>query len=131
MAKKKTPKDYAVDEAKLYVKILANWTCEKCGKTKYESQMHGAHIMPVTYSGTAAEPFNLLCLCAGCHSMGAKSAHQNPVEFTRWLEEAFPGRYDKMKEMAYNYSKNPRPKRDWIEIRKQLKSMVKKLKEEQ
>jgi len=90
--------------------------------------MHGAHIMPVTYNGTAADPYNILCLCAGCHSMGPKSAHQNPVEFSRWLDITFPGRYDECNQRAQEYTRNPKPKKDWVAIRAELKILTRELK---
>jgi hypothetical protein len=121
----KKPKELAIDEAKLLVKIQHNYTCEKCGKSKPQVQIHGAHIMPVTYAGTAALPENILCLCAGCHSMGPKCAHQNQHEFVYWMDAKFPGRYLKMKKIAIDYSKNPYPKKDWVEIRANLKNKIK------
>jgi 5-methylcytosine-specific restriction endonuclease McrA len=122
---KKTPKSLAVDEAKLLVKIRARYICEKCGRTRDQIQIHGAHIMPVTYNGTAAEPENILSLCAGCHSMGSKSAHQQPQEYVYWLDQTFPGRYQKMREMAQEYTRNPKPKKDWVQIRAELKKLIK------
>jgi hypothetical protein len=35
---------------------------------------------------------NLLCLCAGCHLWW----HKWPVEVGRWMEEKWPGRYDRL-----------------------------------
>lgn len=124
---KKNLKDLAVDEAKLLVKLQHDYTCEKCNRAKPEVAIHGAHIMPVTYAGTAADPENILCLCAGCHSMGPKSAHQQPHEFVYWMDEKFPGRYQKMKDRANEYSRNPIPKKDWQEIRENLKQQIKEL----
>jgi len=118
-------KNTAIAEAKKVSKLKAHYTCEKCGKM--DGVMHGAHIMPVTYAGTCADPYNILCLCAGCHSMGPHCAHQNPHEFVRWFEEMFPGRYDDLRERAYSYSKNPMPKKDWKAITKELRQMQKDL----
>lgn len=128
MAKKKTDKGKAVDEAKLIAKLRAGYKCEKCPKTKEDGwQMHGAHIIPVGYNGTAADPDNILCLCATCHSMGKDSSHQNPIPFSNWFNEKFPGRYDELWQIAWGYTQNPRPKKDWIQIRKDLKELTKLL----
>lgn len=120
---KKTLKDKAVDEAKLLAKLRANFICEECSEK--DKVMHGAHIMPVTYNGTAADPYNLLCLCPACHSMGPKSAHQNPGKFIRWLDKKFPGRYDECERRALEYQNCPFPKKDWVEIRNELKLLIK------
>lgn len=132
MSRKKTQKDYAVDEAKRVAKLRDNYTCQKCNRSKKMGyQMHGAHIIPVEYDGTAADPENILCLCATCHSVGRTSAHEDPVKFGRWFDEMYPGLYDRMWQRAWEYIKNPFPKKDWKRIRQQLKEVLKQMGEEQ
>lgn len=81
--------------------------------------------MPVTWAATAADPNNILCLCAGCHSMGPNSAHQNPHKFVRWFEDTFPGRYDELEHKATEYSRTKFPKIDWEETYLTLKELYK------
>ena len=109
---------------------MAGWKCEKCGKPVEGRSAHGAHIMPVTYAGTCADPENLLCLCPGCHSMGPNSAHQQPQQYVYWLDETFPGRYERVREKAIKYSQNPYPKIDWKEVRKENKKKLEELSEQ-
>lgn len=121
-------KEKAVKLAKDIAKGRADYICEKCGRSKEQGWvMHGAHIMPVTWAKTAADPNNILCLCASCHSVGSSSQHQDPVPFSRWLDHEFPGRYDDLRAQAVAYSKNPKPKMDWDEVLKVLREEAKEL----
>lgn len=121
--KQNADKKACVELAKLISKERANWTCEKCNKSKANGYtMHGAHIIPVTYARTAALPKNILCLCAACHSMGPNCAHEDRVGFGLWFNKKFgEKRYTDLKYMAMEYSKNPFPKIDWKLLRKELK----------
>ena len=119
-------KKKSIELAKKIAKDKASWKCEKCGRTKKQGwKMDGAHIIPVEYGLTCANPENILCLCATCHRLGRNAAHENPVPFTRWLEETFPGRYDKLWEIA----RKSRPIYDseWKETFKNLKIQWKAL----
>ena len=116
-------KKKSIELAKKIAKDRANWTCEKCGRSKRQGwQLHGSHIIPVEYGNTAAMPENILCLCASCHSMGRDSAHENPVPFSRWLETKFPGRYDKLWLIARDV-KPIRPS-EWKEKYEKLKEIL-------
>lgn len=66
----------------LWSKIIKNiGECEKChSRTK---ALNSAHIMSRRYLQTRWDLENGLCLCVGCHFW----AHQNPIEFTHWVEE--------------------------------------------
>lgn len=111
----------AVTLAKDIAKERDGWKCMKCGKRKSDGwQIHGAHIVPVSFDATAADPENIIALCAACHSMGKYSAHDNPTDFSAWLEFFYPGRAEKMRMIAYEYDKNPFPKIDWEEKIKEL-----------
>ncbi len=117
-------KKKAIELAKKIAKDKAGWKCEKCGRTKRQGwQQHGAHIIPVEYGLTACVVENILCLCAKCHSMGRDSAHENPVPFSRWLEEKYPGRYDKLWEIAREV--RPIYSSEWEERYKSLKTLAK------
>jgi len=122
--KRSHSKKLAVNEAKRVAKDRDDWTCVRCGRSREQGwRMHGAHIMPVEWDGTAADPDNILTLCATCHSIGRASAHEDPVSFARWLDEKYPGLYDRMHQQAYKYSKNPFPKIDWTDVRDKLKQL--------
>lgn len=64
--------------------------CDRCGSTK---NLQAAHIISRTYMATRFDLENLLCLCAGCHLYWW---HKEPIEAARWLEEKYPGRYDRL-----------------------------------
>ncbi len=70
--------------------------CERCGMTRMDVQLQGAHVIPEGYEGTCADPENILCLCARCHRLGKDSWHQNPMFNARWYDEKFPGRYEEL-----------------------------------
>jgi len=115
-SKKQKLKEKCIKKAKVIAKERAGYVCEKCGRSKEEGwQMHGAHIIPVSYGHTAANPDNILCLCAKCHSMGKESAHDNPTVFTHWLDTKHPGRAEKMWKLA-----QPTDKVDWEQKLKEL-----------
>ena len=103
----KATKKKCIDLAKKIVR--SEGVCRKCGRTKTAGyQIHAAHILPVTYANTCASTYNMLPLCAACHSMGPNSAHQNPHSFVLWFEEQFPGRYKLLQAIAQTHKKN-----DW------------------
>lgn len=125
---KTTPKSAAIKLAKDIAKLRDGYICQKCYRSKEQGwAIHGAHIMPVTYGGTAADPENILSLCAKCHSMGKTSAHQDPVGFGNWYESMYPGKYKKLRNKAIKYDKNPFPKIDWEELRQDLLKIKKKM----
>ena len=126
---KSSPKKTAIELAKKVAKERDGYVCQKCGKSRDGGwTMHGSHIMPVSWSGTAADPENIICLCATCHSMGKTSAHDDPVNFGRWFDAKYPGLYDRMHKKAIEYSANPYPKIDWIEVIDKLKDQLKQSK---
>ena len=91
--------------------------CQICKKSG--GKLEGAHIIPVDFEATAADKENILCLCPQCHKFNKCSAHMNPVWFSNWLEDNFPGRKDRLWEKAKpctNYSAY-----DWKEIYDNLK----------
>jgi len=122
----KNAKTKCVDVAKDISKMKANYICEKCGATREVRQIHGAHIMPATYNGTAADPENIITLCSTCHSIGRTSAHQDPIQFGIWFEDRYPGRYEKLNKKAQDYTKNP-IKIDWDELRQDLLKIKKSM----
>jgi len=65
------------------VKENANYTCEYCGAT--DKQLNSHHIFSRKNKATRWHLDNGICLCVGCHTFGAHSAHVDPVGFMRWL----------------------------------------------
>lgn len=118
----------AVIIAKEIAKIRDNYTCQKCGDK--DKQIHGSHILPVTWGKTSAMPDNILALCAGCHKMKKDSWHEDPIANARWFENKYPGEYDRLMRIAVAYSQNPFPKIDWAEVLNDLKEKKRQLLEE-
>ncbi len=75
-------------------KMDAGYKCTKCGKDGMEVQLQCAHIYSRVYRSTRWALLNVLCLCAGCHFW----AHKNPVDFSLWIIEKFPGRVNDLNE---------------------------------
>lgn len=66
----------------LWSKIIRNYgACEKCGKSG--GRLEAAHIRSRVRLNLRYDLENGLCLCHACH----RWAHQNPVDFTWWLEK--------------------------------------------
>jgi len=120
-------KKKSIELAKKIVKDRAGWKCEKCGRTKKQGwQMHGAHIIPVEYSNTCCLVENIICLCAKDHSMGRDSAHEHPLLFSEWFNKKYPGRYDKLWEIAREV--RPIYSSEWEERYNELKKISHSLK---
>ena len=66
------------------IKRRANQRCEVCGKT---DTLNSHHIVGRRNLATRWDIQNGVCLCAGCHTFKTQSAHQDPVWFTKWLED--------------------------------------------
>jgi HNH endonuclease len=95
--------------------------CKKCGRTREAGwQIHAAHIIPVTYANTCADTYNLIPLCAACHSMGANSMHDNPIHFAEWFNSQYPERYKLLWAIARSVRKN-----DWEMVLIKLKAEFK------
>ena len=88
----------ATEIAKKIVKELANYTCERCYKSKKKgSKIDGAHILSTgAYPEMSCVLLNILCLCSSCHSFGKNSWHHNPVDAVKWFNKKYPGRYNKL-----------------------------------
>lgn len=93
--------------------------CDWCGKTKYESQMHGSHVYSVSNESTAADLDNLMCHCAYCHIF---RWHNKPAEAWDWFEKKWPGRRRRLQKKAgvvVHYSAL-----DWKRIYEELKTTL-------
>ena len=67
--------------------------------------MQGSHIHPEgVYKSMSADPDNILCLCAKCHTGGfwknsnEPSWHEDTVYFVDWFEKNYPERDKELKE---------------------------------
>jgi len=122
MSLRSKQKAKAVELAKKIAKERDGYQCQKCYRSRDQGwQIHGAHIVPVSFDKTAANLRNIIALCAACHSMGKYSAHDNPTDFSAWLETMYPGLSEELRAEAYEYDTNPFPKIDWVEEYERLK----------
>jgi len=112
----KTIRTKAIDQAKLRAKERDSYTCQK--NPNHTGQMHGSHIIPVGAGGIiAADPDNIITLCASCHKLAGDSWHEAPLE-QQWFHKKFPGRYDRLKA---KHETRPIKKYEWQEIYDKLK----------
>lgn len=118
-----TTRKKCIELAKKIAKERDNYTCQKCGASKPNVQIQGAHLLPVTYGLTAADPENILALCSGCHMWKASSWHQSPLENSEWFQTKFPGRYERLKKKAT--PSRPIKEAEWQEILANLKVRLK------
>lgn len=97
-----------VQWAKEKAKERDGFICLHCGRKKEDGwQMHGSHILPEgVYVSMSADPENIICLCATCHNGGPwannrnRSWHGDPLYFSDWFRNKWPGRYEKLLEKA-------------------------------
>ena len=78
-----------VKKSKDEAKRLANYTCERCGRTRPYT-MHGSHILPEgAHVSMSADVDNILCLCFRCHFYWW---HKNPLDAAAWFDKKWPER---------------------------------------
>lgn len=91
----KSDKYYLVRECdQLVSKIVRarDGCCVKCGETR---TLQAAHILPKGHYPRLRYLFeNILTLCLKCHIFGC---HKDPLEFSHWLEEKFPGLEERLR----------------------------------
>lgn len=69
--------------------------CVRCGKTE---RLAASHILPKgKYPRMRFDALNILTLCVGCHIFWW---HRSPIDAHLWLEEKYPGLYDRLKVIA-------------------------------
>jgi len=108
----------AIDQAKQRAKERDNFTCQKCGATGEYKQIHASHIIPVKAKGViAADPENIIALCAGCHRWAGDSWHEDP-KGQDWFDKKFPGLYKKLKQ---KHEVRPVKEYEWKEIYNNLR----------
>lgn len=92
--------------------------CEWCGKV--HSVYHCHHI--ISKGSCAAlkyDPLNGIYLGAGCH---LKVHTTGAMDFSRWLDREFPGRYDKLCLRRSNLFKNSKSNLELVKISLQNES---------
>ena len=122
-----TDRKKCIEIAKTLAKIRDKWVCQRCGKTKPEVQIQGAHILPVTYGNTASDPENIIALCASDHEWARDSWHNSPLE-QDWFEKKFPGRKERLLKKAYPI--RPIKKHEWTAKLEELKNELRVVQKE-
>jgi hypothetical protein len=74
-------------------------SCLRCGKRE---TLQCSHVMPRTYLSVRWLPENAITLCYSCH---IHWWHKYPHEAVAWFDEKFPGRYQKIRELANQHIK--------------------------
>ena len=64
------------------VKERAGYRCERCPKTDY---LNSHHIIGRINLSLRWNLENGVCLCVGCHKFNQNSAHNNPIDFLKWV----------------------------------------------
>ena len=77
---------------------LRDGECQACGSTEF---LQCAHIHSRSYKSIRVDPDNAVALCRSCH---VKFTHR-PLEWSIWVEEKFPGRWDELKTKALKFEK--------------------------
>lgn len=90
--------------------------CQRCSKSS-GIQLQCAHIYSRKYTSIRFDPFNAVCLCAGCHFW----AHQNPLEFIEFIQNSFEGRLEYLREARKLLIK--RKPKEWQELLLALKEV--------
>jgi hypothetical protein len=90
-----------------YIKNLAGWCCEMCGKRYVPWDARGltsAHVKTKgRYSLIRFEPDNLMALCwLPCHE---SRWHKDPQDAMRWFTNEWPGRIERIEIAARNAPK--------------------------
>lgn len=106
----------------LYVRMRANYTCQRCGKTREEGQIQCAHIISRQLVATRTDERNAFALCASCHHYFSKW----PIEFAKFVEETVGlDLYDELKALT-----EAKHKPDWEQEVERLESLIEQLEHE-
>jgi hypothetical protein len=94
--------------------------CEICGGIQY---LNAHHIIGRKALNTRWDINNGCCLCAGCHTLKNRSAHQDPLFFIDWLKRTRP---EDFKYLDKKRKETPRPfsSQDYLETERQLKELA-------
>lgn len=75
--------------------VRDNFACVRCGK---RDNLQAAHLLPKgLYPRMRFELDNILTLDVGCHLF---FAHKDPLGFAAFVNEKYPGLYDRLRERA-------------------------------
>lgn len=89
---------------RLVVECRDKNTCQRCGKTSAESQIHWAHVIGRLAKSIQWTPWNSLALCAGCHFWFDGDNRAKARE--EWWAVKWP---DRALQLQVWRSKKPRP----------------------
>jgi 5-methylcytosine-specific restriction endonuclease McrA len=102
--KRKTAHQELVHEADSWVRaIVFHRQGPKCLKCHESKPLHAAHIL--SKGANPALRFDLENVIGLCMKDHIFWAHRNPVGFTDWIEEIFPGRLARLREMTRHHCK--------------------------
>ncbi len=71
-------------DAEIKAVTLSLGHCERCRRTDH--QLHHHHIITRNNRAYRHLRMNVVCLCAGCHTLRSDSAHNDLTTFLKWLE---------------------------------------------
>jgi hypothetical protein len=102
--KRKSDRQRLVEDADQWVKaVVLQRQGEKCLKCNQIKPLHAAHILSKgAHPSLRFELENVIGLCMKDHIFWC---HRDPVGFTDWIEERFPGRLARLKEASRHYRK--------------------------
>lgn len=114
---KRTPRSIKKSCDKVFsILIRSRGRCERCGS---RDNLQTAHIYSRKFGSVRFDEDNAVCLCARCHRWG----HDNPVDFTRWLDEYLPTGH-MIKLLAKKNQIVKRKLADWLELEEELKQKL-------
>ncbi len=114
--KKTSPKKLYKDNvemAKLIAKIRDWYICQWCWKdcNSNKSDCHWSHIINEARDHRlATDEYNIKALCFHCHM---NLWHKDPVLASKWFNEKFPWRYDRLQELHIIYWKIGKIWKEW------------------
>jgi 5-methylcytosine-specific restriction endonuclease McrA len=117
MSKKR--QDYMRQADQLFSRIIRerDGRCMHCGTG---SNLQCAHIISRSYKSIRTLEDNAVALCRSCH---VRFTHR-PLEWEAWVQEQFPGRWERLKVEALKYERV-----DWQGERDRLKAILENLEE--
>jgi hypothetical protein len=122
--KKQSKSDLDKKCLKLFGEIVRRkgW-CEWCGSPY--GQLNGHHVVGKKNYWLRFDLRNGCCLCANCHTLRAKSAHEDSQEFMIWFKQSRPDDYEYLLEVKRTHQ-GPRHLTilDYEQILKELKEVI-------
>ena len=106
----------------LWSKIIrSHGQCEICGAQGVKLDAH--HVIGRGNLNTRYDLENGVCLCSGCHTFNANSAHQNPIFFLDWFKKTYGTERIDFLNAESNKHKSFKIN-DYIDLEKELKQVL-------